>query len=143
MELFIKRLQSLLDEKDLNQKELAKKVGVTEVTISRYMNGERKPRVEIANKIAAVLNTTTDYLLGNSDIKNPYTDKPLTEKDEKDIAKDLENTLTRLEGAQDGLMFDGEALDDETRELLRISLEHSMRVAKEMAKKYTPKKYRK
>ncbi|MCS4474814.1 hypothetical protein JQ032_00975 [Clostridium botulinum] len=41
-------------------------------------------------------------------------------------------------------MFDGEPIDDETRELLRISLENSMRLAKEIAKKkYTPKKYKK
>ena len=75
MDLFKKRLQLLLDEKNMNQKELAKKVGVTEVTISRYMNGERKPRIEIVNKLAEVLGTTTDYLLGNSDVKNPYEDK--------------------------------------------------------------------
>lgn len=72
MDIFIKRLQMLLDENNMNQKELAHKVGVTEVTISRYMNGERKPRVEIINKIAEALNTTTDYLLGRSDIRNPY-----------------------------------------------------------------------
>lgn len=66
------RIQELLEEKNMNQKQLAKMSGVTEVTISRYMNGTRKPRIEIANKIAQVLGTTTDYLLGNSDIKNPY-----------------------------------------------------------------------
>ena len=40
-------------------------------------------------------------------------------------------------------MFRGEPLDDKTRELLRISLENSLRIAKLDAKKYTPKKYRK
>lgn len=68
--MFIKRLQELLEEKDMKQIDLAKAVGVTEVTISRYMTGERKPRVEIANKMAKVLNTNTDYLMGNSDIKH-------------------------------------------------------------------------
>jgi hypothetical protein len=35
-------------------------------------------------------------------------------------------------------------LDNESKELLRISLENSMRLAKQMAKKkFTPKKYRK
>lgn len=78
MEKFVKRLQILLEEKNINQKELANYVGVTEVTISRYMNGERKPRIEIVNKIAEVLDTTTDYLLGRSDAKNPEENKVIT-----------------------------------------------------------------
>ena len=44
----------------------------------------------------------------------------------------------------DGLMFDGEPLDDITRELLETSLRNSLEMAKKIAKqKYTPKKYRK
>jgi len=40
-------------------------------------------------------------------------------------------------------MFDGEPIDDETRELLRLSLENSMKLAKQIAKvKYTPNKYK-
>ena len=68
---------------------------------------------------------------------------PLTQKDEKDIAKRLENTLSDLENSQNALMFSGEPLDDETRELLKASLENSIRIAKINAKqKFTPKKYR-
>ena len=41
-------------------------------------------------------------------------------------------------------MFSGEPLGDETRELLKASLENSIRIAKINAKqKFTPKKYRK
>jgi len=72
MDLFIKRLQELLDDKDITQRELAQRIGVTEVTISRYLNGERKPRIEIISKIAEVLGVSIDYLLGYSDIRNPY-----------------------------------------------------------------------
>lgn len=40
-------------------------------------------------------------------------------------------------------MFDGEPMNDETKELLRASLENSVRMAKITAKKkFTPKKYR-
>ncbi len=68
----------------------------------------------------------------------------LTAKDERDIARELENTLNLLGSADNPLMFDGEPLDDETRELLRASLENQIRMAKVIAKqKYTPKKYRK
>lgn len=72
MDKFTERLQSLLEEKEMSQRELAELAEVTEVTISRYINGNRKPRIEIINKIAEVLNTTTDYLLGRTDTANPY-----------------------------------------------------------------------
>lgn len=49
----------------------------------------------------------------------------LRPKDERDIAKRLESTLAELEDSQDALMFSGEPLDDETRELLKASLEIS------------------
>ena len=49
-----------------------------------------------------------------------------------------------LSALQDGLMFSGEPLDEETKELLKASLENSIRIAKINAKeKFTPKKYRK
>ena len=61
------------------------------------------------------------------------------------IAKRLDAILGEMEGGgKDGLMFDGEPLDDDTRELLRASLQNQLEMAKRLAKqKYTPKKYRK
>ena len=67
----------------------------------------------------------------------------LTPRDERDISRKLQQTLCQLESGQEGLMFDGEPMDDETRELLYISLKNSLELSKRMAKqKYTPKKYR-
>lgn len=63
--MFIRRLTILMEEKDLTQTELASKIGITNVTISRYLSGERKPRIEIVTKLAEVLGTTVDYLLGS------------------------------------------------------------------------------
>ena len=37
------RISDLLQKNGLTQRELAKQVGVTEVSISRYVNGERTP----------------------------------------------------------------------------------------------------
>ena len=138
-----KIIQRLRDDKDLNQKELAEKIGLSHSVMNRIELGTRPARDDELKRIAEVLDVSLDYLMGASDIKNPYSNRSLSTKDEKDIAKDLENTLNRLEGAQDGLLFDGETLDDETRELLKISLENSMRLAKQIAKKYTPNKYEK
>lgn len=132
MDIFVKRLQLLLDENNINQKELAKKVGVTEVTISRYMTGERKPRIDIANKMAEVLGATTDYLMGTSDIRNLYDRKAVEEKypDVNDIEEAMKIIL-----AQPGLMLKGELLSDESKIILANAIQMGLRTAEELEKK--------
>ena len=88
-DIFIKRLVELMEEKNINQLELSKLVGTTNVTISRYISGQRKPRLEIIAKIAEILNTSIDYLLGFCDIKNFTTSKS------SNLLK-LQNTLKSL-----------------------------------------------
>lgn len=52
---FSKWLAQKLDEKDITRRELAKKVGITEVSMSRYYNGKRIPTVDVAMDIAIAL----------------------------------------------------------------------------------------
>lgn len=93
--------------------------------------------------ISKYLNLPVDYLMtGQTETEN--AEPTLTPKDDRDIAKRLEDTLADLESNQEALMFSGEPLDNETRELLKASIENSIRIAKINAKqKFTPKKYRK
>lgn len=132
-------ISTLLEEKDMNQKELAYKTGVSEVTISRYINGTRQPKSDILSKIAETLGVSTDYLLGKASINKPH----LSSRDEKDVAKKLEELKDTLE-SQSGLLFSGNAMDEETREFLLASLERTIRQSKVLAKeKFTPNKYKK
>lgn len=57
------RLSHLLKQNGMTQRELAKKVNVTEASMSRYIQGARVPRAETLSKIAKNLNTTTDFIL--------------------------------------------------------------------------------
>ena len=135
----MKRLRQLRTNKKLTQKDVAEFLGVDRTTYVKYETGASEPNFDTLQRLATFFGVSTDYLLG-TETKMPV----LTEKDERDIAKELEKTLSRLDGADGALMFDGEPLDDETRELLRVSLENQIRMAKIIAKqKYTPKKYRK
>lgn len=63
-EIFVKRLIELMEANNMTQVELASRIGTTNVTISRYISGERSPRIEIASEIAKVFNVSLDYLLG-------------------------------------------------------------------------------
>ena len=58
------RLQKLLYEKNMSQRELSEIIGVTDTTVSRYVRGERVPKADVAARIAQALGTTTDYILG-------------------------------------------------------------------------------
>ena len=64
-EIFCERLKRLLKSAGLSQKELAEKIGCTEVTVSRYIAGERVPKATIVVKIANALGVSVDYLIGN------------------------------------------------------------------------------
>lgn len=123
----------------LTQEELGKKVNVTKVSISGYENGNRTPDTETLQKLADVFAVSTDYLLGRSD-DTPYT-APLTEKDERDIAKRIQQFKKEIEHS-DGLAFDGEPMSEEAKESLVESMEHIFRTTQRINKKYIPKKYR-
>ncbi len=58
------RISDLLQKNGLSQRELAEKVNVTEVSMSRYIKGDRVPKGPIIANIAAVLHTTSEDLLG-------------------------------------------------------------------------------
>ena len=70
IEKFSYRLTVLLDENNMSQTQLAKKIGTSNVTICRYLTCERIPRLDVVTKIAAVFNVSLDYLLGLSDDKD-------------------------------------------------------------------------
>ena len=69
------RIRTQLDAVGKSQKELADEIGITEVSLSRYIAGNRTPRANIISSLAKALNTTTDYLLGKetgSDFESGY-----------------------------------------------------------------------
>lgn len=58
------RITDLLNKKGMSQRELAERAGVTEVSMSRYINGNRIPKAMQLANIARVLGVTSEYLLG-------------------------------------------------------------------------------
>lgn len=56
--------------KGINQKDLADMTGITEATISRYINGTREPKGSLLRLIADKLNVSVDYLMGMEGVNN-------------------------------------------------------------------------
>lgn len=59
-----KRIQALMIRNGMTQKELAYKTGITTVSISRYIKGERIPDCEKIGRIAMALHADANILLG-------------------------------------------------------------------------------
>jgi len=143
-----KRLKEARLRKRYSQIEAAKLLGISNGTLSGYERNYRDPDTDILKKMAELYEVSIDYLLGKTDDPNPVKEKlpPLNAKDERDIAKDLEEILNSLEPGRGYAHFEGRSIDDmdeEDRELLKASLETSLRIAKQIAKKkFTPRKYR-
>lgn len=135
------KIETLCSRKDVTPGKMCSDLSISRGIITDLKKGRKKAlSTETLSKIAQYFNISIDFLLGNEQNETPV----LTSKDERDISKKMKETLAQLEDAQAGLMFDGEPLDDETKELLAISLQNSLELAKKIAKqKYTPKKYRK
>ncbi|MEX5942306.1 helix-turn-helix domain-containing protein [Mammaliicoccus sciuri] len=57
-------------QKGINQKDLATKLGVSNVVLSRYESGIRTPDISTQNKLADILEVTLDELHGRNTNKS-------------------------------------------------------------------------
>lgn len=77
------RLRQLRDRIGVNQDAVAEACDISRVALTRYENGQRVPRAQIAARLADYYGVTVDYLLGRDDsvpIENTPADDPLTEQ---------------------------------------------------------------
>lgn len=61
------RIRMLREEAGIRQAELGKMVGLSDAAIGDYENGRAEPRIEKIRIMAALFNTTLDYITGHSD----------------------------------------------------------------------------
>jgi transcriptional regulator with XRE-family HTH domain len=71
---FGERLRAAVKDSGVRQVDLAKACSITEVTLSRYVNGQRMPRYETVCALAKELHTTPEYLTGNEEVLDPESD---------------------------------------------------------------------
>ena len=67
MKEFKERVKTLMERDGISQKELANLSGISEASVSRYLSGDLKPRMDILTNIAKVFNVSTSYLVGEED----------------------------------------------------------------------------
>lgn len=70
-----KRIRDLREDKDLKQKDLSAYLNCTQVSYSYYEIGKRDIPTDVLIKLARLYGCSTDYLLGLTDVKEPYPTK--------------------------------------------------------------------
>ena len=149
----------LCKERNVSPTRAAIEIGISKATPTTWKKRGLTPQGETLNKIAAYFGVSTDYLLGNVTVPffqldndrifqdiNSYEDEStstLTDRDRRDIARDLERIMEALDTAGD-LQFDGDPMSDEARESIRAAMKLGLEAAKVKNKeRFTSKKFRK
>lgn len=128
---FKDKLKEKRIEAGLTQAELARLTGVTCRTIQNYELGSRRPsNMEVAQRLADALSTSTTYLLGRGE---SYIVEA-GEKGGSKAARDIEALVGEVTG-----LFAGGELSMEAMEGAMKALNDAYWLAKEKNKRYAPK----
>lgn len=132
----VERVKQICKERKIPISRLEKDLGFANGYIGQLKKGTLPD--DRLSKIATYLDLSAEYLMHGSDGDN------FTEKDNRDIAKDLDNIMEKLTSGENGpASYNGEELSPEAAELFRDELEIALKRLKLINKeKYTPKKYK-
>ncbi len=73
--MFSARLSKLRKEKGINQKQCAEILGIECSKYNKWENGKNRPDYDMVCKLANFFDTTTEYLLENSDERYKHEHK--------------------------------------------------------------------
>ena len=69
------RIKDLREDNDLTQREVAEYLHIKQNTYSQYENGQRQLPLDCLISLAKYYKTSTDYILGLTDKKEPYGER--------------------------------------------------------------------
>lgn len=146
-EIMAKNITRYMQEKGINRADFCRDLGFNYNTVSDWIHARKYPRIDKIEAMAHYFGITKADLVEPTPPtaqppSAPYR-APLTQRDERDIQKRLQAIRDDLDADSGLAMLEGSEIDENDKRLLMIAVENSLKTAKELAKKYTPKKYRK
>ena len=136
-------IKQLCDEHGIALTALEKELGFGRGSLGKLKSGGTSAKR--LQKIADYFGVSINYLMNGETTEKINNTSQLSTKDERDIAKDMENIRQTLMSGVDGpLSYDGEPVPAEDAELLLGQIELMMRRLKPINKeKYNPNKNKK
>lgn len=64
-------IKALREDRDLTQDELCKELNISQQSLSKYENNQRKLPIDLLKKYALYFNVSSDYILGLTDTATP------------------------------------------------------------------------
>ncbi len=102
----MRNIKAARSAKGMTQEQLADQLNVTRISVARYESGDREPSISILEKMADILETSTDYLIGREKTMRDILDEdPITA-----------GVSTLAANGEEKVIFD----EDQKRELQRI-----------------------
>lgn len=94
---FGKQFKKIMLEKDINQRELADKLGIQKAMITNWISGIRNPSLNSIKKIASVLKIDYNYFIEDSEynkqkLKTDTKDLKILQQENKILKLEKENT---------------------------------------------------
>lgn len=130
------RISAMITGRKIPRKKILELLEINSDELLAILNGNASLNDDQAEKLSSLLDVRKEMLLPNTDVS--------FKKDEKDIAKRLEQIKKDLESGSegDGLAFHGEPMSEEAIDSLMDAMELIVRQTQRINKKYIPKKYR-
>ena len=66
------QLRNLLEQDGISQKQLAEDLNISATTLNGYIQNRRQPDAKMVIRLASYFHTTTDYIYGITNIREPY-----------------------------------------------------------------------
>ena len=117
--IFSNNLKRLVANSNLSQREIAKRIKVSQQTFNTWMQGIAIPRMSKIQLLADF------FAIEKSDL---IEEKSNIVSENRDISIMVDDLMNNLNSTQ-SLMFKGETMDETTKELVRASIEQAARIA--------------
>lgn len=96
MDIRTQRLLKKFKESKLSQTEICEKTGITKGALSSYLKGRYFPKQQALDKLAQVLDTSVNYLMGNEEKEDTPQFKILARNFEKLNEKDKDTIIKMI-----------------------------------------------
>lgn len=132
------RLRMARDRKGYTQVKVKSRTNINNKTLSGYEKNVSEPDTSTLVTLADLYGVSYKWLLSG---KGEMTESESISKDEKDIAKRIEEFKRDITSV-DGLNFSGEPMSEDAKESLVEAMDHVFRQTQRINKKYIPKRHR-